>query len=241
MFSVASKQKQTNKKSFLDLSFSFHIWINGSFNPARHCRKSTLIFSSAMPPWLWLLPRGWGRLDVSCRYLIAVYNTQRGPGQIRGQGWAADPSMKESGCCESRLKQGSAQAAEAGNWWLLVVFSRFQAEKIREFCRNILCSIRQLLSDLLLCFEEGRMFFWKTLTAILLGWFYQPEELDKGWSCLTYRAGLNSSFLTCVGLSSHPSLCVPWSCQISTSLKFSLMDSQKVIKHSRRGLKEWLV
>lgn len=106
--------------------------------------------------------------------------------------------MKESGYCGSRLKQGSIQATVAGNWWLLVVFSRFQAEKIREFHRNILCNIKQLLSDLLLRFQEGRLLFWKTLIGILLDWLLQPEEMDKGWSCLICRECLKSLFLTCV-------------------------------------------
>lgn len=80
-----------NKKSFLDLSFSFHLWLNDSFNPARHCRKSTLIFSSGglpCPSGYGFYPEAGGSLDVNCCYLIAVYNTQRGAGWIRGQGWS---------------------------------------------------------------------------------------------------------------------------------------------------------
>lgn len=82
---------KTKKKSFLDLSFSFHVWINDSFNPARHCRKSTLIFSSGglpCPSGYGFYPEAGGGLDVNCCYLIAVYNTQRGTGWIRGQGWS---------------------------------------------------------------------------------------------------------------------------------------------------------
>lgn len=33
-------------------------------------------------------PEAGGSLRVSCRYLIATYNTQRGAVQIRGQGWS---------------------------------------------------------------------------------------------------------------------------------------------------------
>jgi len=33
-------------------------------------------------------PEAGGSLDVSCRYLIATYNTQRSAAQIRGQGWS---------------------------------------------------------------------------------------------------------------------------------------------------------
>lgn len=32
-------------------------------------------------------PEAGGSLDVSCRYLIAMYNTQRGAVQLRGRGW----------------------------------------------------------------------------------------------------------------------------------------------------------
>lgn len=88
VFSIASKQK---KKSFLGLSFSFHLWLNDSFNPARHCRKSTLIFSSGglpCPSGSGFYPEARGSLDVNCCYLIAVYNTLRGAGRIRGQGWS---------------------------------------------------------------------------------------------------------------------------------------------------------
>lgn len=96
--------------------------------------------------------------------------------------------MKESGYCGSRLKQGSTRVTVAGFWLGMVVFSRFQeAEEIREFVRNISCNVKQLLSDLLLCLQKGRMMFWKTMTVVvLLDWIFQPEEMDKGLSCPIY-------------------------------------------------------
>lgn len=69
-----------------------------------------------------------------------------------------------------------------------MVFSRFQeAEKLSVFVRNISCNVKQLLSGLLLCFQKDRMIFWTMLTiVVLLDWFLQPEEMDKGFSCPIY-------------------------------------------------------
>lgn len=101
---------------------------------------------------------------------------------------AADRSMKEFGYCGSRLKQGSTGVTGAGFWLGVMVFSRFQgAKKIREFIRNLSCNVKKLLSDLLLCFQKGRMIFWKTFTiVILLDCFLQPEEMDGRLSCPIY-------------------------------------------------------
>lgn len=74
----------------------------------------------------------------------------------------------------------------AGFWLGVEVFSRFQeAEEIRESVRNISCDVKRLLSDLLLCFQKGKIIFWKMFTiTVLLDRFLQPEEMIEGSSCL---------------------------------------------------------
>lgn len=85
--------------------------------------------------------------------------------------------MKEFGCCGNRLKQGPMRVPVAGFWLSLTLSSGFQeAEKIRELIRNIACNVKQLLSGLLLCFQKGRVMFWKTFTIVaLLDWFYRQK------------------------------------------------------------------
>lgn len=73
-------------------------------------------------------------------------------------------------------------------WQGNVVSSRFQVTvKIRELVRNISCHIEQLTSDLWFCVQKGGMVFWKTFTVVvLLDWFLQMEEIDRGLSFPMY-------------------------------------------------------
>lgn len=75
-------------QTFLDLYFSFHLWLNDSLTLQGTVAVNVFMRGSAVTQHCGFYPEAGGSLDVSCRYLIATYNTQRAAVQSRGHGWS---------------------------------------------------------------------------------------------------------------------------------------------------------
>lgn len=163
-------------KTFLGLYFSFHLWLNDSLT--LQGTVNVFIWGSAMTQHYGFYPEAGGSLDVSCRYLIATYNTQRAAVQIRGH-------RRSCRSVDERIwllwKQVKAPIDTTyGSWVLAGCWGILSA-------RNISCNVKWLLSDLLLCFQKGKIIFWKMFTiTVLLDRFSQPQEMNEGLSCLIY-------------------------------------------------------